>query len=440
MSLTLRLAHLIHASEPDPAALAAARDGLLDYLAVAFAGARDPGVQALRSALGATAGPAVVLGSPTGLDPLSASLVNGYIAHVLDYDDVHFNAGGHPSAVIVSALLAAACEAPVSGKDLLTAYVIGLETMTVLARAIGRRHYAAGFHSTATLGGIAAAAASARLLGLPAPIVATALGIAATQAAGLRVHFGTDVKPLHAGLAARAGLFSTRLAAAGLAGSEEALAGELGLLAVLGLGEAQDPSAALDTWGAPWQITAPGLKFKRYPCCAGTHRVADAVFALLHQHPVHADQVAQVNIHFFAGRDRALIHRRPSNGIEGKFSIEYVVARQLLDGGLGVNEFTAAPVPHAVQQLIGRVHRQYWPVEDEPAGGQYYEHVEIVLKDGTRLLRIANHAANVDDLAAKFNDATGHDPALADIPAQVAGLDSRHSLQHLLRRLAGQAA
>lgn len=227
-SLTARYAGLVAGSQPSPEAIAAGRDGLLDFLACAFASANDPGTLKLWRTLAPAGGTGSVslIGRAERTDAYTAALLNGYGGHALDYDDVHPSVRGHPGTVILPALLAAAEESLATAEAFLAAYVVGVEAMARLGLALGTRHYEAGFHATATLGTVGAAAAVAHLQQFDAGRTATALGIAATQSFGLRLQFGSEVKPLHAGLAARAGLLAARLAETDLSGAPGFLDGK----------------------------------------------------------------------------------------------------------------------------------------------------------------------------------------------------------------------
>ncbi|MGH7115839.1 MAG: MmgE/PrpD family protein, partial [Stellaceae bacterium] len=194
-----------------------ARQCVLDTLGCAVAGAGDPLVGMLLDEMTESGGApqASVLGRRQRLPALAAALVNGAAGHALDYDDVHIAMPGHPSVAVLPGLLALAEWRGSSGRDVMTAFVAGYETACRIGAALSPGHYALGFHSTATVGCLGAAAACARLLDLDAEATATALGIAGTQAAGLKSEFGTMCKPFHAGKAAQNGLLAARLAARG---------------------------------------------------------------------------------------------------------------------------------------------------------------------------------------------------------------------------------
>ena len=438
--LTAQLARLIATADPggSPEAVEAARDAVLDFLACAFPGAADPGTGIVRRAFVPLAGTgeAALIGRPERVDAATAALINGHAGHALDYDDVHASVRGHPSTVILPALLALAPSTEASALDFLGAYLVGLETMARVGLALGSRHYEIGFHNTATLGTIAAAAATARLLGLDERRIAVALGLAATQSAGLRAQFGTDAKPLHAGLAARAGLTATLLAQAGLGGTPEILDGPINFLAAFGAG-ASVPGRAVEGWGQPWQILQPGLIFKEFACCTATHCAAEATLGLLAEQRIDPAAIARIAVTFPPGGDAALTVRRPASGLDGRFSVEYVVASALIDGELGVETFADRPVRPEVAALLARVERRHDEtaprMSNDPA--TRFSLVEIDFADGTRLARKVASIRGAADLRAKFRDAVGAAPALEPLPDLVRRMRSAADLAALIALL-----
>src|SRR5262245_12698747 len=193
------------------------RQCVLDYLGVALAGAEDPLVGILLDEMTEAGGSpqAGVIGHSARLPALSAALVNGAAAHALDYDDVHMAMPGHPSVAVLPGLLALAELKGSSGRDVINAFVAGYESACRIGAALQPGHYSLGFHATTPVGCFGSTAACARLLGLGAGTAAMAMGIAGTQAAGLKSQFGTMCKPFHAGKAAQSGLLAARLAARG---------------------------------------------------------------------------------------------------------------------------------------------------------------------------------------------------------------------------------
>jgi len=444
--LTHRFATLITESRPGPEAIAAARDGVLDFLACAVGGLEDVAFRKVRDVLLPQAGAAraSVIGQPGRVDAQTAALLNATLGHALDYDDVQAGVRGHPSTVILPALFTAAEETGAGAEALLAAYAVGVEAMARLGRAMGSRHYETGFHNTATLGPVGAAAAIGHLLGLAPDVLANALGIAATQAAGLRLQFATEVKPLHAGLAARAGVLAVQLARAGLQGNAAFLDGRLGFPAVLGLGGAV-PERVVAGWGEPWEILVPGLAFKAYPCCGASHLPADAILDLIAEEGVGAADLAEAVVTFPPGGEAALVVTEPRNGLDGRFSVEYVIAVALLDGRLGLAPFDDRPLREDVAALLPRIRRQV--DQTVPSIGEApdkrFARVDLWLRDGRHLSRTATRVRGVQDLRAKFLDAaaaSGMDGAA--IPDCVAGMRDAGDLAQLLAllRQAGQRA
>jgi 2-methylcitrate dehydratase PrpD len=246
-----------------------ARQCILDYLGVAVAGARDPLVLILLDEITEAGGSpqAVVIGHSARLPALSAALVNGAAAHALDYDDVNMAMPGHPSVAILPGLLALAELKGSAGSEVITAFVAGYETACRIGAALQPGHYNLGFHSTSTVGSFGAAAACARLLGLDAETTAMALGIAGTQAAGLKSQFGTMCKPFHAGKAAQNGLLAARLAARGFSSRTDIVECVQGF--ALTHGPDFVPAAALAAPEADFHVLA--TLFKYYAAWYFTH-------------------------------------------------------------------------------------------------------------------------------------------------------------------------
>jgi len=317
---------------------------VLDTLAVTLAGGAEPGVRALMAALdphhGAPAIPSFWDGR--GYRGDDAALLIGMASHVLDYDDVSTLAMCHPSAPIMSALLATARRDQTSGKELLDAFAVGTEVLIRLGQAMGFRHYALGFHATATLGSVGAAAACSRLLGLDAREAAHALAIAASLASGLRANFGSTVKPLHVGIAAANGQKAARLAAAGIEGAAEAFEGE-GYLHAFSGGEVRSWPEALDL-GHPFAIAEPGFEQKRYPCCYMLHKIIEATLSLRREAGITLGDVASALVRMPNGATKPLIHPRPKSGLSALFSAPYAVIAGLADGRIDLMSFTDAAV------------------------------------------------------------------------------------------------
>jgi 2-methylcitrate dehydratase PrpD len=441
--LTSAFAQAIISSDPskDPVALDAARKAIIDFLACAIAGAGDRTTGILADTVGANLpGDAILLGSSRRTDPLVAALVNGHAGHVLDYDDVHASVRGHPTTVIIPALLAFAAEREFSADALIASYIVGLEAMARLGLSLGSNHYENGFHATATLGTIGAAAAIAHLTRASIDETAVALGLAATQSSGLRLQFGTDAKPFHAGMAARSGLLSARMAAVGFGGAPDFLDNPVGFHSVYAFG-AERPSAVTENWGSPWQIVAPGLTLKAYPCCTASHPVASLGIGL-NREGLEADAIEHITFTYPPGADAALVVSKPGNGIEARFSPEYVFAAALIDGALRLDHFDERPVLPRLMDLARRAGRRH----DETAPRMSSDPrtrfviVDIVLRDGSAIQRRFDGLPGLSDPAEKFRDATARNPAFADVPSLVRTMSSTADLRQLLALLNQDAA
>jgi 2-methylcitrate dehydratase PrpD len=247
-----------------------------------------------------------------------------------------------------------------SGRALLEAYVLGVEVMTKLGRAMGTAHYRTGWHATSTLGTLGAAMAAGKLFRLEPEALEHALAIAVSEASGSRQNFGTMTKPFHPGHAARCGVLAARLARKGMTGDTTILEGPLGYFAMFAYGEAQIDGIR-DALGNPYDVVSPGMNVKRYPCCYATHRAADAVLDLTRAHELQAGDVEGAEVVVPPGGLAAVTRDRPRTGLEGKFSLPYVVAAAILDGRVTLDTFTDAMVQRPEAQALLRAVR---PVED----------------------------------------------------------------------------
>jgi 2-methylcitrate dehydratase PrpD len=250
-----------------------------------------------------------------------------------------------------------------------------------------------GWHPTATVGTLAAAAASAKLLGLDQRQIRIALGIAASQAGGLRLNFGSDTKPFHAGNAASNGVMAAILAGKGFTANDSVLEHpSLGFCSVLAR-KGYDLNKMVEGLGAPYDITV-GACIKPYPACGLTHRCLDAISYLVTQHNVGADDVAEVHCHTPAQAEDILIYTHPQSGLHGKFSMQYCMAAILLDGKAGLREFTDEKVTSpAAQEMLKKVSFVH---PEGPSGAtdllRLANAVSIKLKDGQELYHEVKYA------------------------------------------------
>ena len=378
---------------PDPA-IARARDAGLDTLGVMLAGASEPSARAVQRVAADEGGAprAGIYGTGLRTSAALAALANGTAAHALDYDDMCFVSLAHPSAPLVPAVLAAAESEGLPGRAVLDAYVVGFEIEARLGRLMNPRHYQRGWHCTSTLGTIGAAAAVSRLMQLGVDRTAHALAIAASEASGLKENFGTMVKPLHAGLAARNGVMAAQLAAAGMTASLQAIDGDQGFLTAFASSRPR-AGEAFDDLGSRWELMDSGITVKLYPSCAGTHPALDAILDLRREHHLHADDVARVDVEVDAVTPTVLIYATPSDGLEGKFSMPFCLAAALMGGRVDVSTFedrrTQDP---ATRALMSRVSMRVSPSLDASKPALTQARVTITLSDGRTLTRAADGA------------------------------------------------
>jgi len=403
-------------------ALAAVQRGAVDCIGVLLAGRDEPVVDLVRTLPGGkdADGEARVLFDRGRAEPSFAALVNATAAHALDYDDTGID--GHPSVVLMPAVLAEGERLGASGAELVTAYVAGYETWAELSLRDEDRHHGKGWHPTAVFGTLAAAAAAARLARLDAGRSASALGIAASMAAGVTASFGSMTKPLQVGRASQNGVLAARLAAAGLTAAPDALEHRSGLL------QAVSPAGRVNTEGPiragrDWAIVRLGINIKRYPVCYAVHRTLDAVLGLLRKQPFRPEEVASIEVSMGRFQAGMLRQHAPQTGLDAKFSAEFAAAAAVVAGRIGLAELNDAFVAsRPVQSLMGKVRIQ--TVDDiDPEDPLFspFDRVRVRLGGGACLesepvRRARGHAHNpvtAEELHAKFTDCVGDalDPA-----------------------------
>jgi 2-methylcitrate dehydratase PrpD len=359
----------------------AARRAIIDTLGVALAGSCEPVAEIAAdwvSETGAKTG-ATVWGKNLSSHSANAAFANGVSAHALDFDDSLPSGRGHMSACLVPTVLSMGEVLGSSGRDILAAYAIGLEISGVLGRVFGPGHQRRGWHPTATVGTFAATAAAAYLAGLESKSVARAFGIAGSQIAGLARNFGTMTKSFHIGRAAQSGVMAAGLVKKGLT-SDGAIFDEAGnVIEIYAGGDGEPIEDVLSSIGSPWTILSPGNCVKRWPCCYSGHRTVAAMIELIERHVIDVNDVTEVSVSFLPGGDASLLSTDPQSGLEGKFSIEYIVAAMLLDGELKMNTFKDAMVmrPEA-RQLMQRVRRIHIRDEKFYSGISGYNDITIV--------------------------------------------------------------
>lgn len=419
-----------------------AKRGVLDALGTALGAADDDGVTiARRVVLELGGSPQATLWADGRRTSIThAALVHGIMSHILDYDDTHLPTILHPSGSLVSAVLALAEWQGASGADVLLAYLVGFEVGARVGLSVYPEHYDAGWHMTGTAGSIGAAAAAARLLGLDAQQTAWALGIAVSQAAGLREMFGSMCKSLHQGKAAQNGVLAALLAREGFTSADQPLEGRRGFGTVLST--RFNEAALTERLGERWEVHRNG--FKPYACGVVTHPAIDAARRLraLGYGPAVVRRI------------EAFVHplvlelcgkTEPRVGLEGKFSIYHCIAVGFLDDAAGPAQFTDATVNRpdvvALRRLV--------EATADPALGEAQARLVLHLADG-RPVEVFVPAATGTienpmsdaDLTAKFQALAAPvvGVAAADaIAATVWQLDAEPDVRHLIGLLAQRA-
>jgi len=411
-----RLAEFVVSATIPDAARVAACDAIQDTVGVMLAGVSEPVSSIVRrtALMEVAEGPSSLLGTPHTTSATWAALVNGAAAHALDFDDMCWTSLAHPSASLVASSIATAESMGAGGRGVLEGYVVGFEVEAALGRAMNPSHYEHGWHCTSTIGTIGSAATAARVMGLGSEATSHALAIAASEASGLKENFGTMVKPLHAGLAARNGVLAALLAREGLTASKRAIDGPQGLLIAM-ISEARDLDVLLAELGRRWEIIEGGITVKLYPSCAGTHPTIDTLIDLRREHDLAPDDVAAVDIGVDAVTPTVLIHDRPTSGLEAKFSLHFCAAAALAHGRVGMDMFELSGIQDpVVQELMSRVTMRVDKALIGASPPLTQAWIRVTLSDGRTLERAVSGArgypsrpAPTEERDAKFLDCAG---------------------------------
>lgn len=385
MSLSRELAKRVVALDParfDPEAVKWARNAIADMIGCTLLGAPTETTEASLMPGIYGPGPCLLLGRKERLGMLEAAFVNGTAGHALDYDDTSKSLSGHPTVIIIPGLLALAEATGASGKDLTDAYIIGVEAATRFARGVNFQHYEKGWHPTATLGIFGAAVAASVMLRSDEAQIADAISISASLASGIKANFGTSTKPLHAGIAARNGLFAALMAARGVNGSPVALEHPQGFLEVFNGAGNYDADRMLVNWAEPLDLLAPGISIKKYPCVYSVHGAIDAAIQL-HDGPLpDSSAVADVLVRMHPRRLLPHVRNPATSALNAKFSLPYSVSRGLVNGAVLLDHFEDAALHDTeVTRVMGLIRME--PHDDD--ANDYGAEVVVTLKDGTVL-------------------------------------------------------
>jgi 2-methylcitrate dehydratase PrpD len=400
------------AAEIPAASYAAVQRAVLDCIGCMLAGAAQPHGQIItrhaRDEGGS--GPCTVVGTGIKTSRSMAALANGTLGHALDFDDG--GGFGHASVVLLPPALAVGEALGVSGRELLTAYILGFEVGAGLARGARYVQGARGFHSTPVFGALAATAVAARLLGLNQGQTVLALGIAGSMPSGVLQNFGTYTKPLHAGMTARGAVVAARLAQDGWTACDNIVESRAGWASsYIGAGN-YDPAAMVAELGTKW-ASSEKLGIKRFPCCQSIHLGLNSLLSLMDEYGFTAADVERLEVAGLPAHSHVLFYPHPSNAFQGKFSIHYSLATALVDGQLDVDSYVPEKLERpefaeALQKIDVKV-TSNWDTAYAALPGE--TPLRVQLKDGRVLTRsTGRHSmygmpANPltdDDLQAKF--------------------------------------
>jgi 2-methylcitrate dehydratase PrpD len=419
MEVTRTLARYVASSRfddiPEEARQAGVRS-ILNWIGCAVGACRHETIDIALKALTPFSGPqqAFVLGREERLDIFHAALVNGMSSHVFDFDDTHLRTIIHPSGPVASALFALAEYRPMTGAELLHAFVLGVEVECRIGNAVYPEHYDVGWHITGTAGVFGAAAAAGKILGLDEQKTLWALGIAGTQSSGFREMFGTMCKSFHPGRAAQNGLAAAFLAERGFTSSNRVLEAPRGFASVMSTRRNYDEIT--ENLGKSFEVSINS--FKPFACGIVIHPSIDGAIQLKQQRRLTGDEVERVELRVAPLVLELTGKRTPQTGLEGKFSVFHSVAVAIIDGAAGEKEYSDARVRDAeVISLRDRVDAKIdKTLRDDEA------YVRIILKDGSVLEAHVAHAVGSierpmsdSDLEAKFHgladDILGRDQA-----------------------------
>jgi 2-methylcitrate dehydratase PrpD len=415
----------IEFDELSPNVVERTRHALLDWLGVTIAGAQEESARiAQRLALAEGGTPvATSIGTGDRTTASQAAFANAIACHALDFDDGGF---GHPSAPVLSAVIALAEELDAGGPAVIEAAVAGYQGMASVSLASSRSAYIRGFHSTGTFGAFGAASGCGRLFTLDALALERALGLAATQAAGLKASFGTMGKHLNAAKAATNGLLAARLAKEGFTGATDAIESGQGFEAAHNTSPTDFDPSRLD---GEDRLGVERIMFKRYASCGGTHATIDSITRLRAQRPFAVEDVDHVELIVSDQVPDMCGIPEPTTGLEGKFSVRHTAALALSGVGAGASAFTDERVTDPAMVALRK------RVEVVPVSRLRLleTEVNVRLKGGEVLSSASNLYVTVEDaqlpeqwafLTSKF----------VDLVAPILDLDRAHELVDLVRR------
>jgi len=425
-----------------------AKAAIMDCTGVMLVGSREDAPKILVKVIQQLGGneQCSIVGTSIKTSAPFAAWANGTAGHALEFDDAGGDAwSAHPSTVVYPAVLAVGESLGVGGKEIILAYVVGLETGARIGRACqeGGTEYGrlSGWHNTSTIGSLATAAASAKLLKLNSEETSMALGIASSFASGLlKANIGTMTKPMHPGHAASNGIKAALLAQSGFTASKSALEGTFGFCKMFTGGREIHFDKLINGFGDPWDIESPGIMTKPYPCCRGNHSSIDAAFYLRNLKRFTIEQIEEIVLRTSKQLPEILCYHRPETTLEAKFSLEYCVAIALLEGEVRLKHFLDDSwlKKKMVQELIRKARYEHPP--DIGTGMDLPQEVVIRTKNGKQYsMRVTQYETKghpdnpmtEEELLAKYRDCTGYVLSEASIKTSTDILRNLESLDSI---------
>lgn len=287
-------------------------------------------------------------------DPIEYAFLFGVMSHILDYDDVNFTFYGHPSVTLIPIILALAKENNLSGREMMEAYSVGFEVQARLGESMGSEQYQTGWHTTSTIGIYGAVTAASKLLSFNEKQIKHAFGIASSFASGTRKNFGTMTKPIHVGLVARNAYLISKMVARGVTGSVDIFSSPLSIDSITTHNKVD--FSTLKKLGIEWEIEQNGMIFKKYPCCAFTHRSIDAVLDIVNNNEIKLTDVVKMEAFVHYKVPTVLIYDQPKTPTQAQFSMNYCLAAAFVDKEINLSTFSEQNVKRdSVKLLMDKV-------------------------------------------------------------------------------------
>ena len=394
MGATEILANYGISSESDQIPQSVIHEGkrcFINFLAVSLYASRDPSLDILLDVFKLEGGKhqSSIAGVRARTTIQNAALANGYLGHLEDYDDTHFPTVIHPSSPTLPSSLSIGEHLSASGKDVLVASILGMELCCRIGMAVHPHHYNEGWHITGTCGVFGSAIAAGRILGLSADQMIAALGIAGTQASGIREVFGSMTKPFHPGRSAQSGLLATLLAQRGFTSAETILEGRRGFGAVLS--DKCDWDVATNALGERWELQMNGLK--PYACGVVIHPLIDAMIAFRNNQDIDYRDVRSISAKVHPLVIELVNRPNPRVGLEGKFSYQHSMAVGLIDGSAFPDQYTNSRVLDPdVANLRDKIDATI-----DPRMGEDSTEISITLQNGTSHEETVLHATGAPE-------------------------------------------